>query len=145
MFGKGKKSGCSRIDTIVGQNTRLEGDVRFSGGLHIDGKIKGNIIAEPGAEAVLTLSEQGSVEGDVRVPNLVLNGAVVGDVHVSERLEMASHAKVTGDVFYHLLEMAMGAEVNGSLVHRSEPQQRAKVDSLAETLQDHGAQTAGNT
>lgn len=142
MFGKGKKATCSRIDTVIGQNTRLEGDVSFSGGLHIDGKIKGNIIAEPGAEAVLTLSEQGSVEGDITVPNLVLNGAVAGDVHVSERLELASHAKVTGDVFYHLLEMAMGAEVNGNLVHRSEPQQRAEVDSLAETLQDHSVQVA---
>lgn len=142
MFGKGKKASCSRIDTIIGQNTRLEGDVRFSGGLHIDGKIKGNIIAEPGAEAVLTLSEQAGVEGDIRVPNLVLNGAVVGDVHVSERLEMASHAKVTGDVFYHLLEMAMGAEVNGSLVHRSEPQRRAEVDSPSETLQDASIQAA---
>lgn len=142
MFGKGKKGACSRIDTVIGQNTRLEGDVRFSGGLHIDGKIKGNIIAEPGAEAVLTLSEQGSVEGDIQVPNLVLNGAVAGDVHVSERLELASHAKVTGDVFYHLLEMAMGAEVNGNLVHRSEPQQRTEVDSPVETLQDHSVHAA---
>ena len=142
MFGKGKKSKCSRIDTIIGQNTRLEGDVRFSGGLHIDGRIKGNIIAENGAEAVLTLSEQGNVEGDVRVPNLILNGTVVGDVHVSDRLEMAAQAKVTGDVFYHLLEMAMGAEVNGNLVHRSEPQHQAEVDSQAETLQDHSVPAA---
>ena len=142
MFGKGKKSKCSRIDTIIGQNTSLEGDVRFSGGLHIDGRIKGNIIAENGAEAVLTLSEQGNVEGDVRVPNLILNGTVVGDVHVSERLEMAAQAKVTGDVFYHLLEMAMGAEVNGNLVHRSEPKRHAEVDSQAETLQDHSVPAA---
>lgn len=142
MFGKGKKPQCSRIDTIVGQNTRFEGDMRFSGGLHIDGNIKGNITAETESEAVLTVSEQGSVRGDVRVPNLMLNGTVVGDVYVSERLEMASHAKVTGDVFYNLLEMAMGAEVNGKLVHRAEPQAVSELDSAIQRLDDREVQTA---
>ena len=103
MFGKGRKSRSARIDTIIGQNTRFEGDLRFSGGLHIDGNVKGNVTAEAGSDAVLTVSEQGGVEGDVNVPNLMLGGTVVGDVHVSERLEMASRAKVAGNVFYNLL------------------------------------------
>ncbi len=118
MFGKGKKTSCSRIDTVIGEQTRLEGDIHFAGGLHIDGTVKGNIIAEPNAENVLTVSEKGRIEGDVKVPNLVLNGAVEGDVHASERVELASHAKVTGNVYYNLIEMAIGAEVNGNLVHR---------------------------
>lgn len=122
MFGVGRKSGSPGIDTVIGSQTRLEGDIRFSGGLHVDGTIKGNLVAEPGTETVLTVSEQGRIEGDVRVPNLVLNGAVEGDVYASERVELASHAKVTGNVYYNLLEMAMGAEVNGNLVHRAEPQ-----------------------
>jgi len=122
MFGVGRKSGCSGIDTVIGSQTRLEGDVHFSGGLHVDGTIKGNLVAEPGTEAVLTVSEQGRIEGDVRVPNLVLNGAVQGDVYASERVELACHAKVTGNVYYNLIEMAMGAEVNGNLVHRAGPQ-----------------------
>ncbi len=119
MFGWGNKSGCASIDTIIGEHTQLTGDIRFSGGLHIDGKVKGNISAEPDSDAVLTVSEQGSIEGDVEVPNLVLNGAVVGDVHVSERVELASQARVTGNLYYSLIEMSMGAEVNGKLVHRS--------------------------
>jgi len=122
MFGIGSKSGCSGIDTVIGAQTRLEGDIHFSGGLHVDGTIKGNLVAEPGTEAVLTVSEQGRIEGDVRVPNLVLNGAVQGDVHISGRVELASHARVTGNVYYNLIEMAMGAEVNGNLVHQMEPQ-----------------------
>ncbi|TCK19258.1 cytoskeletal protein CcmA (bactofilin family) [Thiogranum longum] len=118
MFGWGKSAGCSGIDTIIGQHTRLKGNIHFSGGLHIDGRVEGNIIAESGSGAVLTVSEQGAIEGDVQVPNLVLNGAVVGDVHVSGRVELASHARVTGNLYYCLIEMAMGAEVNGNMVHR---------------------------
>jgi len=75
---------------------------------------------------VLTVSEKGRIEGDVQVPNLELNGAVEGDVHASERVELASHAKVTGNVYYNLIEMAMGAEVNGNLVHRGTERQESE-------------------
>ena len=120
MFGVGKKSASARIDTIIGQHTHLQGDVRFTGGLHVDGKITGNVVAEAGTDAVLTVSELGRIEGEVRVPNLVLNGAVIGDVHAGEHVELAPQAKVTGNVFYRLIEMAMGAEVNGNLVHQAD-------------------------
>ncbi len=135
MFGIGKKTSCP-IDTVIGAQTRLEGDISFSGGLHIDGVVKGSITAENDSASVLTVSENGRIEGDVRVPNLVLNGAVEGDVYASERVELASHARVTGNVYYHLLEMAMGAEVNGSLVHRNDPARKpatgeAPADMLA--------------
>jgi cytoskeletal protein CcmA (bactofilin family) len=134
MFGLGKKANYSRIDTVIGAQTRLEGDISFTGGLHVDGVIKGNILAETGTESVLTVSEQGRIEGDVRVPNLVLNGAVMGDVHVSERVELASHARVIGNVFYNLIEIAMGAEVNGNLVHRAcEASQETGVLAEAKT------------
>lgn len=142
MFGIGKKSGCSGIDTVIGPQTHVEGDLRFSGGLHVDGRIKGNLVAEPGSEAVLTVSEKGAIEGDVRVPNLVLNGAVQGDVYVSDRVELASHAKVTGNVYYNLIEMAMGAEVNGNLVHRAEPQ-RASTNTTKIVESIESAETAG--
>jgi len=122
MLGQGKKSGSgdSKIDTIVGKQTRITGDIHFSGGLHVDGTIKGNVIAETGTASVLTLSDQGNIEGDVQVPNVVLNGSVTGNVSSSERIELAANAQVTGDVSYNLIEMAMGAEVNGSLVRRKE-------------------------
>ncbi len=142
MFGIGKKSGCSGIDTVIGSQTHVEGDIRFSGGLHVDGTIKGNLVAEPGTETVLTVSEKGRIEGDVRVPNLVLNGAVQGDVYASERVELASHARVTGNVYYHLIEMAMGAEVNGNLVHRAEPQ-RAPSNTAQNVESIECADTAG--
>jgi len=122
MLGQGKKSkgASTKVDTIIGQQTRIEGDIHFSGGLHIDGRIKGGVIAETGSGSVLTVSELGSIEGDVRVPTVILNGQVTGDVRSAERIELAAKAKVDGDVYYNLIEMAMGAAVNGSLVHNVE-------------------------
>ncbi len=117
MLGKGRKQKTTRIDTLIGQHTEVTGDVRFTGGLHVDGTIKGNVIAENDDRAMLSLSEQGTIEGEVNVPYVILNGVVQGDVHGSEHVELSSKARITGNVYYHLIEMAIGAEVNGKLVH----------------------------
>lgn len=122
MWGsKGKKRRTTRIDTLVGQQSQVLGDVRFSGGLHVDGTIKGNVMAEQDGNSMLSLSDHGRVEGEVRVPYVVLNGVVVGDVYAGEHVELAANARVTGNVYYSLIEMAIGAEVNGKLVHHAEP------------------------
>lgn len=122
MFGEGKKpkSSSAKVDTIIGQQTRIDGDVHFTGGLHVDGHIKGSILAEAGSASVLTVSEHGSIEGDVSVPTVILNGTVTGDVRSDDRIELAAKTEVNGNVYYNLIEMAMGAAVNGSLVHQSE-------------------------
>lgn len=118
LGGKGKKKmKVNKIDTLVGQHTEILGDVHFSGGLHVDGTIKGNVIAEKDSQSMLSLSEHGTVEGEVRVPYVVLDGVVIGDVHGGEHVELASKARITGNVYYNLIEMAIGAEVNGKLVH----------------------------
>ena len=116
MWGK-PKTKATKIETLIGNSIEVRGDLIFSGGLHIDGKIIGNVIAEDGSDSMLVLSDHGSIEGEVRVPFVVLNGEVIGDVYATERVELSGHAQVSGNVFYNLLEMAMGAEVNGSLVH----------------------------
>jgi len=118
MLGsKKRKLGNVRIDSLIGRHTQTLGDLRFSGGLHIDGAVKGNVYADDDSGPVLTLRENGTVEGEVRVPNVVLNGTVIGDVHARDQIELAANARITGNVYYRLIEMAMGAEVNGSLVH----------------------------
>lgn len=116
---KQKSRRNAQIDTLIGRGTVLRGDVHFKDGLHIDGVVMGNVIAE-GEGSLLTMSENGRIEGEVRVHNIVLNGEVKGDVHALEHVELAARARVTGNVYYSLIEMAMGAEVNGNLVHRSE-------------------------
>lgn len=116
MWGK-PKTKATKIETLIGNSIEVRGDLIFSGGLHVDGKIIGNVIAEDGSDSMLVLSDHGSIEGEVRVPFVVLNGEVIGDVYAAERVELSGRAQVSGNVFYNLLEMAMGAEVNGSLVH----------------------------
>lgn len=122
-----KKFTSAKIDTLVGKDSTIEGNIIFKGGLHVDGTIKGNVIAEEGTGAMLILSEHGRIEGEVRVPNMVLNGTIAGDVYGSERVELAAQARINGNVYYNLIEMAMGAAVNGSLVHRAEKGQRRVV------------------
>mgnify|MGYP001813710072 CR=1 FL=1 len=140
MFGKSGKSRKShtRVETIIGQQTRINGDIHFSGGLHIDGTIKGSVIAEEGAVSVLTVSEHGHIEGNVQVPVVVLNGSVTGDVTSTERVELAAKAKVAGNVYYNLLEMAMGAEVNGNLVHRPEADTSVVSYERDKTVRNNG-------
>jgi cytoskeletal protein CcmA (bactofilin family) len=107
---------AGRIETLVARTTRLQGDVYFAGGLHLDGRVKGNVRAEPGASATLSVSEHGAVEGSVDVPVVVLNGTVKGDIRASERVVLGARARVHGNVHYGVIEMEMGAEVCGKLI-----------------------------
>jgi len=132
MFGKKKKFSSAKIDTLIGKNTIINGDLVFSGGLHIDGKIVGNVIAEEGSMAVLILSENGSIEGEVKVPNMVLNGKIVGDVFGSNRVELSHKSRINGSVYYNLIEMAIGAEVNGGLVHSPDQQVQKKLEDKSQ-------------
>ena len=127
MFKSSRKPATAGADTsLSAAGTTLRGDVRFSGALHVSGCIEGCVQAEPGSGAVFTLSEQGRVTGEVRVPHAVIDGEVRGDIHVGEHLELAAGARVDGDVHYRLLEMAVGARVNGRMVHTDEaPRQLA--------------------
>ncbi len=127
MWGN-KKSKAVKIETLVGTAMEIHGDLVFSGGLHVDGKIIGNVIADENAHSMLVLSDQGQIEGEVRVPYVVLNGQVTGDVYASERVELSKHGQVKGNVYYNLLEMAMGAEVNGNLVHKSPEEEKLAVE-----------------
>ena len=121
MFSKEKnKPKSTRIDTLIGQNTQVKGDISFSGGLRIDGTVIGNITSNGDDKSVLTISEQGNIEGEVKVPNLLINGSISGNVYASQHVELAPKAKVEGNLYYHLLEMAMGSEVNGQLIRMTE-------------------------
>ncbi len=120
MWRGKKKPGTERLDTLVGFETEIRGDIVFGGGLHVDGNVKGNVIARNDGLTSLVLSERGSVEGEVRVPHVVVNGLVVGNIYATESVELAQHARITGNVYYSRIEIAMGAEVNGKLIHLEE-------------------------
>ena len=134
LRGNRKKYKISDVETVIGQKTIMHGDVLFSGGLHVDGAVKGNVIADDDPDAVLILGERGNIEGEVKVPHVVLNGSVTGDVHATTSVELSSRARVNGSVFYRVIEMAMGAEVNGNLVHLEE--EKATSDLSNQELND---------
>jgi cytoskeletal protein CcmA (bactofilin family) len=117
LLKKFKDKKTTRIDTLIGQNTELQGELKFSGGVHIDGKIKGKVIGENDGRSLLSQSEHGEIEGEVSSPYIVINGIVNGDVHASRHVELLSNAKIKGNVYYNLVELSVGAEVNGKLVH----------------------------
>ncbi len=124
-----KRFRAPKVTTVIGKDTEIKGDLTFTGGLHVDGIILGNVNGDQDAKSAITLSEAGKIEGDVRVSNVILNGTVVGDVFALQRLELAPMARVTGTVYYCFLEMAMGAEVNGQLVHTEEETLRLGYDN----------------
>ena len=105
------------IDTLIGPQVTIHGDLVFSGGLYVEGRIHGKIIAEEGTKAILTLAEQGRIEGEVQAPIVVINGELHGDVHASERVELAARARVLGNVHYKVVEMRAGATLTGRLIH----------------------------
>jgi cytoskeletal protein CcmA (bactofilin family) len=108
------------ISTLIGADTRVHGDIEFTGGCLIDGYVKGNVVAGGDEDATLSISERGCVEGTVIVPNVVLSGTVKGDVDASRRVELAAKARVVGNLRYAVIEMAIGAEVDGKLIHAGE-------------------------
>lgn len=114
------------IDTLLGKGTTIDGDIRFSGGLHVEGVIKGNLAADDD-EAMLVLSEHGHIQGEVRVSNIVVNGSIDGDVYATSKIELYEKARVCGDVYYNLLEMAVGSEVNGKLVRQKAEASNAPI------------------
>lgn len=134
MFGrKGRRP--ETIRTLVGENAHVQGDLGFEGGCHIDGVINGGVDGSSDADAFLSVSEAGRVQGNVHVPRLALSGTVEGDVVVTERAELSATARVIGDVYYNLIEIEAGAEINGKLIHKT-PAQPAQTKTAASKSAD---------
>lgn len=133
MLGNKEKGtfGASNNTTLISRETEIIGDIKFSGNLDVEGVVRGNIKAQSdgGKDALVRVVDKGRVEGEIRAPSVIINGEVVGDVHSTKHLELASKARVTGNVHYILVEMAIGAEVNGSLKHSNE--ERAQKPAAA--------------
>lgn len=128
MFGNKSNKPQNRIDCLIGAGTMIEGNITFSGGLRVDGHVRGNVMAVDGKPGTLVLSEQAQIEGEIRVSHVVINGTVVGPVHAAEYVELQSKANVTGDVYYKTLEMHLGAVIQGRLVYQDD----AKSDKIVQ-------------
>jgi cytoskeletal protein CcmA (bactofilin family) len=120
MFGNKNSKPQNRIDCLIGAGTTIEGSITFSGGLRVDGRVRGDVIAADGKPGTVVLSEQAQIEGEIRVSHVVINGTVVGAVHAAEYVELQAKANVTGDVYYKTLEIQLGAVVQGRLVYQND-------------------------
>ncbi len=138
MMSKRPATKMGKGATLIAENTEVLGDVRFSDQLYVNGHIEGNVHAEAGTDATLMISDVGSVKGQINAPFVVVNGRVEGDVHASTRVELAPHAKISGNVYYTLIEMQLGAMVDGQLVHvRQDPEEvKNNVHPLNRTGED---------
>ena len=117
MFFKKANKIDNRIDTLVGADTSIQGNLSFNGGLRVDGAIKGNVAEQTGSQCTLILSEHGKIDGAVTAAKIVLNGKVTGNVKSSHFIELQTKARITGDLYYKSLEMHTGAVIEGKLVY----------------------------
>ena len=120
MFGAKPTKPQNRIDSLIGTGTIIEGNISFSGGLRVDGRVRGNILTSDDQPSTLVLSEKAQIEGEIRVSHAVVNGTVIGPVHGAEYVELQPKCNVTGDVHYRTLEIQLGAVVQGRLVHKDD-------------------------
>lgn len=128
-----------QVETLIGPKVVMHGDLHFDGGLYVEGRIVGRVIAGEDSKALVTLAEGGSIEGEIRAPMVVVNGQVDGDIHATGRVQLAPKARVTGDIHYQVVEMAAGAVLTGRLVHaahveaadKGEPEARGKLAAVS--------------
>ena len=120
MFFKKSNRVQNSIDTLIGADTRIDGNVFFSGGLRVDGAITGDVTEPNASPSTLILSESGRIEGAVIASKVVINGKVIGSVKASQFVELQAKSSITGDLYYKSLEMHTGAVVEGRLVYLGE-------------------------
>jgi len=127
------------IDTLIGRTAHLKGDLEFCGGLHVDGRISGDVRAEPGSDSTLSVSEEGRIEGAVNVANVILEGTVTGPIHARGRVVIGPSARVHGDLYYGVIEMTLGAEIMGKLVRVTSSEPAAVVKAAKVEIKLGGA------
>jgi cytoskeletal protein CcmA (bactofilin family) len=142
MFGRRKQT-STRIDTLLGKTATLNGDLEFSGGLHLDGRVNGNVRSNAEDGGALSVSESGFIEGNVEVTNIVMNGTVNGDMHARDRLVLGGSARVNGNVHYGVIEMAPGAVITGKLIPLGKDQAAASAESQSEPAPTVAAAKSG--
>ena len=141
MFAKRNKRPAielTQLSSLIAEDVEIIGDLHFAGGIRIDGRIKGNVIARAGEgkRALLVLSDKGRIEGGVSCGDAVINGSVVGDLVVEHLLELQSNARVRGTIRYAHLQMDVGAAVSGQLI-------QAEAASAGDNVVELGVERAG--
>ena len=117
MFEKKHGKPQKRIDCLIGAGTTVDGNVSFTGGLRVDGIVRGNVATANGETGTLVVSEHARIDGEIKVSHAVINGTVNGPITADDFLELQAKARIVGDISYRTLEMHLGAVVQGRLNH----------------------------
>jgi cytoskeletal protein CcmA (bactofilin family) len=145
MFGNGDKSKSARnsgggVETLIGPRVLIRGDVHFSGGLYVEGTVQGAVIADENCpDAVVTLADKGVIEGEVRAPHVIVNGELRGDVYATGHIELSAKARVQGNIYYQVVQMAAGAMISGRLIHGESPPKQLPKPEVVKDLQEVAA------
>lgn len=118
--------------SLIAAGAELAGDLRFQGAVQVDGRVNGNLLTSDG---MVRVSIEGQVEGEIRAPHIVIDGEVIGDVYAGEHLELGSRARVRGNLYYGLMEMAMGAQIEGRLYHVKDSARPLELPNTLETVE----------
>jgi len=103
------------ITTLIDKDIVISGDTTYTGGIRVDGKIKGNLKVH-GEEGSLLIMGQGSkITGDVEVEKAIINGEINGNVKCHDYLELNTNAIVNGNIEYDIIEVHEGSKINGIL------------------------------
>lgn len=124
------------MDTLVGSNTIVSGNIDFHGGLHIDGQVNGNVSSGAELSSLLVVGNSAKIIGDVKVERAVINGYICGNLYVYEHLELGENAVIMGDVHYNLIEMSIGSEVRGGLLPDIKKEPRSLLEDHSRQHQD---------
>ena len=120
MAVKNKQKGSS---TLIEVGTLMKGEIIFDNELFVMGEVEGDLNSDSDL-AKLVVSKTGKVQGEIRVPNVVVNGTIVGNVRASEKLEITGTARIFGDLHYSTIEIRGGSLITGRLVA-----EQVKLDS----------------
>ena len=115
MFRKDKPANAA-IESLLAASTRIQGDLLFGGGLHLDGAVAGSVKAEGEGATRLVIGERGVVEGSCEAQFVELHGTVKGDITARQRVVLGPNARVEGNLHYGTIEMAAGATIKGKLL-----------------------------
>ena len=105
-----RNSESSKLDTLIGPNTTLEGSIKTEGSLTVEGRVLGEVEAK----GEIVVGGTGKIEGDIFADSVMVGGEIAGEIVARRRLEITETGRVTGDVRAAAITVMEGGKVDGS-------------------------------
>lgn len=133
MFGKKSKSDPVHVmHSLIDKNSTITGDVTFTTGMEINGRVSGNIKGI-GEGTTLNVGKDATIEGSIEADYVFVDGKVIGPVKGAVKVEVRAHGKISGDVEYGKIQMEEGSEIKGQLVPIPVEQKVVQIEAPKKT------------